>query len=135
MRFQGQEITKDEYIRVLEAIVTDILDGEDIGDIRGMTGLSEERCKQIYQQKTEIMDRYLKDVKPEPDKPTVEAVTIESMQKDQTVTVDDVRRRLNLSMKTESKGSDTKIITTLSWDEKPIAGDVVIITEGRPTRD
>lgn len=59
-----KDLLREEYVRVLESIVVDVLDGEDIGDIRGMTGMPDERCKQIREQAQEIITKD-KNVRPD----------------------------------------------------------------------
>lgn len=58
-----KDLSREEYIRALESIVVDVLDGEDIGDIRGMTGLPDERCKQIREQAQEIITKVIEEDK------------------------------------------------------------------------
>ena len=62
-----KDLSREEYIRVLESIIVDVLDGEDIGDIRGMTGLPDERCKQIREQAQEIITKVIEGEKKEKD--------------------------------------------------------------------
>jgi len=48
------------YTHKLEALIFDILDGQSPYDIRYMTGLSHERCNEIYELGKTVAENYLK---------------------------------------------------------------------------
>ena len=50
----------DYNIDDLEALIVDVLDGEDAYDIMGMTGLSYERAEEIYELSKEVIKNCLK---------------------------------------------------------------------------
>jgi hypothetical protein len=50
----------NEYIEEIEATIIDLLEGNDEAEIRYFTGLSEERCQEIYQTFTKVLVNYNK---------------------------------------------------------------------------
>lgn len=54
MRFRDEEITTQEYIRILEKFVVDIGKDAYVDTIKADTGLPEERCFEMYDELEEI---------------------------------------------------------------------------------